>query len=809
MDTQAPALNFPIGNLNGPSELDVESVELIPGASSALYGPNAFNGVLLINSKNPFEYQGLSATAKLGFNHIGNNADFDGPAPLWEGSIRYAKAFNNKFAFKVNLSYMRAKDWHGTYTTDREIARTPAGFGFNPGSDKLNFMGDEAAINLSIFRLSSAWNTFAGTSTTYYNNIFEPGLTARDYAAAGDLPSHIVSVSPYAESDLIDYGAENLKASAGIFYRINDKLELSGLFSGGYGTSIYTGAQRYSLSNFGINQYRIQLRGDNFYLRGYATMENSGDSYITEFLAKRVNDIAVGQANPLFSDVSGYLATYGALYLRYLYDQGLMPGEFQTLSDAQKLAIQQDAHIYARNIVDNGGLIESTQYRPMHLSPGSPEFIAAKEEAMTGTVPEGPRFNDKTNLYHGEFQYDFKNQISFIELQAGGSFRLYDLNSNGTIFDDKDESVIITEFGGYVQAGKWLAGRRIKLSGSARYDKNVNFKGRINPRISAVVKASDSHVFRLSYQTGFRLPTTQGQHIDLNVISYRLIGGLPRYADKYDIVRTSSTGQPLSFEGFSVEAFRNEVFNNGAVITPQAIARLVPYSSFDPVKPERINSAEIGYRGVINNNFMIDMAYYYNIYNDFETQVRIVAASELPDGSPNYATILNGTAFAIDNGIITGNTCQIYTNVSSQVTAQGAVAGLTYKFPGGFSLDGNYNWNVLQNVPDGFLSMYNTPEHKFNIGISNYSLTDNFGFNITWRWQDEFLWESAFTIPANGFVPEYNTIDAQASYKLRSLKSVLRIGASNLINKKYIQSLGGPNIGGLYYLSLTFDEFMK
>jgi hypothetical protein len=32
MDTQAPALNFPIGNLNGPSELDVESVEMLPGA---------------------------------------------------------------------------------------------------------------------------------------------------------------------------------------------------------------------------------------------------------------------------------------------------------------------------------------------------------------------------------------------------------------------------------------------------------------------------------------------------------------------------------------------------------------------------------------------------------------------------------------------------------------------------------------------------------------------------------------------------------------------------------------------------------
>src|SRR6056297_2019198 len=101
MDTQAPALNFPIGNLNGPSQLDVESVEFIPGASSALYGPNAFNGILLINSKSPFEYQGLSAFYKQGVNHLGGRAgEPASPQPMFEGSIRYAQAFNNKWAFK-------------------------------------------------------------------------------------------------------------------------------------------------------------------------------------------------------------------------------------------------------------------------------------------------------------------------------------------------------------------------------------------------------------------------------------------------------------------------------------------------------------------------------------------------------------------------------------------------------------------------------------------------------------------------------------------------------------------------------------
>jgi outer membrane receptor protein involved in Fe transport len=34
-------LNFVLGNLIGVSEIDVQSVELLPGASSALYGANA------------------------------------------------------------------------------------------------------------------------------------------------------------------------------------------------------------------------------------------------------------------------------------------------------------------------------------------------------------------------------------------------------------------------------------------------------------------------------------------------------------------------------------------------------------------------------------------------------------------------------------------------------------------------------------------------------------------------------------------------------------------------------------------------
>ncbi len=825
MDTQAPALNFPIGNLNGPSELDVESVELIPGAASALYGPNAFNGVLLVNSKSPFDYQGLSAFAKAGVNHIGSQADAD-PSPVWEGALRYAKAFNNKFAFKLNIAYMKALDWHGTDDTDREIARTPTGFSFNPGADRLHSMGDEAAINLGFLNFA-AQNAYAAAGGTIpdnasfqslraaFNGILGPsagaqGFSVTDYLPA--IPAHTVSRTPYREVELIDYNAKNLKMNAGLYYRINDKLELSYLFNSGSGTSIYTGAQRYSLKNFGIDQHRLQLRGDNFFLRAYTTIEDSGDSYITEFLG-----ITINQA---WESNNGYFAKYTANYLKYFADNNLTPTQASQASIAQ----QEAAHIFARNQVDI----------PRYV-PGSPSFENEKNKQINGgTIPVGPRFNDRSSLYHAEGQYDFKNEVKFMELQMGGSYRQFQLNSKGTIFDDAAGPISISEYGGYVMAGKWLGDRKVKLSGSGRYDKNQNFKGRFNPRLSALIKLNENNNLRFSYQTGFRVPTTQGQHIDLNIISARLMGGLPRYAEKYNIQRTSSTNTNLAFDGFSVERYSKRVYDAGAkstdIFNPTNISELKPFT-WTPVKPETVQNFEVGYKGIIDNRLLIDFAYYYNIYNDFITQVRVRTADEFTsnpalngvpgytynpnpalNGTPNYSSLLNGSAFALTpEGRVSGNTGQIYTNYDGTITSQGAVLGLTYSLPKGYTVGGNYNWNVLQDTPpsDEFLAEFNTPEHKVNLNFGNRKLTEKMGFNVNMRWQSDFEWQSSFTIPANGMVPSYTTVDAQVTYKLTGLKSMLKLGGSNLLNQRYIQSLGGPTIGALYYISLTFDELLR
>lgn len=801
MDTQAPALNFPIGNLNGPSVLDVESVELIPGASSALYGPNAFNGILLVNSKNPFEYQGLSAYMKTGVNHVGSDADQD-PALLNDFSVRYAKAFNNKFAFKVNASYSYADDWHGTSTFDRNAENNPFASigGVNPGSDRLHLHGDEAAINLAIFPFSSTFSALASSRG------FGPGLSANSYAQAGDLPNHVVSVTPWEENALADYGAENLKLNTGLYYRLNDDLELSYLYNGGFGTSIYTGAQRYSLTNFNIQQHRLQLRADNFFVRAYGTFENSGDSYITEFLALKMNDNRSG------GGVSTWLATYGVNYLEYLNNEGYAPGDLAALQQSDPgaaLLVQQAAHQYARGLNDN-------QYFPLDPVEQAAEFERIKNEELDGTIPFGPKFSDATKMYQTDAQYDFKNQVDFMELQVGGSFRIFDLRSDGTIFPDQDGGIQINEFGAYAQVGKRVTDA-LKLSGSVRFDKNENFDGQVNPRISAVYTVANDHNIRASFQTGFRNPTTQGQFIDLNTISTRLLGGLQENYDRYDLARTSSTGVPLAFTGGSVNDFRNTIFATGDVAAAAAQLETFEEGDIKPVIPEEVRSLEFGYKSLIGNKLLVDAVYYHNTYTNFITQVRIVVAEEYtsataPDpsleGTPNYLTILNGSALTLGStGSFTGNTAQIYSNLDSEVTSQGAALGLTYNLPRGYTVGGNYSWNKLQGgFTDNNLSEFNTPEHKYNLNFGNRKLTDKIGFNVTYRWQDAFRWESSFAI---GDVPSYSTIDAQVSYKLEELKSIIKLGGSNIGGDSYIQSLGGPNIGSIYYVSITFDELMN
>jgi len=151
IDNMAPGMNLSVGNVAGLSELDVSSVEFLPGPSSVEYGANALNGILLMKSKDPFIHQGLSMYLKPGVSDVEAGSDYPFQflgKPLVDVGLRYAKAVNDRFAFKINASIMKGEDWYANDTSN--IRPGNIHWEYDPGHDALNKYGDEITQEMPI-----------------------------------------------------------------------------------------------------------------------------------------------------------------------------------------------------------------------------------------------------------------------------------------------------------------------------------------------------------------------------------------------------------------------------------------------------------------------------------------------------------------------------------------------------------------------------------------------------------------------------------------------------------------------------------
>jgi outer membrane receptor protein involved in Fe transport len=732
MDNQAPGLNFAVGNIVGLNELDVDNVELLPGASSALYGSGGMTGTILMTSKDPYKYQGFSAIIKQGVNHISDASM--GAAPYYDWLARYAQSFN-KFAFRISAEYIQAKDWTATnYSNYSPYQGTPiAGNRTIPDYNGVNVYGDE----------SSFFTVYAGllSAAAKYEQ-------AGDYATAAQLRG-VASLTPknsgvtrtgYDENTLTNYKAYNLKVSAGLFYKISDNTTLS--LTGNFGSTntIYTGTDRFSLQDTKIGQYKAEVTGKNFYARAYTTQENAGNSYDMVATATLINESYSPTASVW---APTYIGTYAQAF-------GAALGIGQT--PAQAYATASTA---ARANADKDRFL-----------PGSAAFNNSLDSLKKLAIPAGGKFNDQTNLYVVEGMYNFSDLIKWADISVGASTREYVLNSHGTIFADTAGVININETGAFAQVQKGFLNNLLKITLAGRYDKNSNFKGRFTPRITAVYQIAKDNYIRASYQTAYRFPSTQNQYINLQTGSARLIGGLPQFISFYDL--TKDTYDTASLGNYA---------RTGVPPTQY---------QFKEFKPETVASWELGYKGIIANKLFIDVYGFYAQYTNF-IGLTVLIKNPLTQGQSAL------------------NTFGIYTNSSNKVNTVGAGLGLQYTLPKGFFVGGNVAYNDLSNADANVLTQFNTPKIKYNISVGNYTIRKVFGFNITYRWQDSYVYESSFI---SGTTPSFGALDAQISMKLPKMQnSMIKIGATNLLNKYYSDAIGNSQVGGLYYVSLGYNIF--
>lgn len=765
MDNSSPLLNFVLGNLIGVSEIDVQSVELLPGASSALYGANAFNGILFMNSKSPFIYQGVSAYFKYGMT----SQEAAGTNNYYDFGVRFSHAFNKYFAAKANFTYMEATDWYATNYNDKTISGIDRK---NINYDGINVYGDEVSTNIKGVGQSLA------------------ALGLIPAAAVNLLPNTNVSRTGYNETDLTNNKAGNTKIDFSLHGRPfgDERLEIIWQSKFGTGNAVYQGANRYYLNDFFMQQHKIEVKGKNFFVRGYTTSEDGGHSYDMVFTGINVNR--------KWKDDKTWFGQYAGAYVQSTL-AGMTP---------------ENAHAAARATADTGRFLPGT----MAFKNAFTQVIA-DESVLTGS-----KLVDNSRIYHSDANYNFKDIIKFAEIQVGGSFRLYELNSHGRIYTDADGPINYNEYGAYTQLAKKFMEERLKFTGSIRYDKSKNFDGNFSPRLSLVYSAGErkNHNFRGSFQTGFRNPSTQDQYIGFNVGNAVLLGSAPDNLARYRETLPVSTAAGQAFAGGAtvvmngLNAYGNSytassvnAFSALAGTNPVGGAALLKKTNVNYVKPEEVKAFEIGYRSFVKD-VSIDLNAYYNVYNNFIGNLNVVApyygtAQDAPNPAAGPTNPGAQTLHALQNGNY--RAYQLYTNTDVEIKSFGFGAGLSKKIIADFELGVNYNYAQFdfdKAKDPSFEAGFNTPKHRVKVSLGNEKLFQNFGFNISGRWNSEYTWESSF---ADGIIESATVIDAQINYGIPKLKSVFKLGASNIGGKEYAQVIGAGLIGQQYFASWTIN----
>ncbi len=780
MDNRSPGLGFGFGNAAGISDLDVQSIELLPGASSALYGPDALQGLMLTKSKNPFQTQGLSAQVRVGVNNVGND-DFGAPTPYTDIAIRYAKALTSKLAFKVNLQRLDGTDFVANDYNDRSTrARSAAGAGVSfwktdPTRKDIATEVGYAPISFPDINLQyDGVNIYGDDINNGSGNIYP--ATHPNAALAGKM----VTRTGYKELDLLNNNGKvfSNRANASLHYKLTDKIEASlGYYYGG-GNFIRTAGFREYFPDYKRHQFKLEVSADNFFIRGYRTQQNA-EGYNLGLIAQRINNA--------WKPLGTWSADFATAY------------KGNNIEEARRAA---NVGRYEPGSADFDrvlGLFANTWTTDTIVGPG---FKGLK----------GARFRDNSAMTHAEGMYNFKNQISFLEIIAGASYRLYNLESGGTSFprktvDGKPEEYSIAEYGAYTQLSKEIAfgtDMSFKPTVAIRYDKNQYFKGGLTPRLSGALNLKE-HNIRASWQSAFRNPSPSQLLLIPPAGAGGEVGGSTLAAEAANLYKN-----PVYLEADVTD------WTKGTITQEQLKAKAYNPDNFST---EKIQTWEVGYKTLIGNRLFVDAFYYQSRYNDF------IAAQNM------YQSTTDSFKIGDVKNAATRRSLQVNFNNFNEIFVNGFGIGLEFAIGKGYTVSGNYANQIgtitlkdaqgntrkdkagvdivkrkMSNpeVSELGRNFFISPENRFNIGFGNSRVTKHLGFQLNYRWTDK-MWVEQGTTAGDVWLPSWTSLDAQVSYRVTKMMSTVKVGATNLMNKYYSQGYGLAQIGGMYYIAITYD----
>ncbi|MCU0348790.1 MAG: TonB-dependent receptor, partial [Saprospiraceae bacterium] len=730
VDNQSPHIGAPMASALMPSDLDLLSVEVVAGVATALYGMNATNGLANFQTKNPFYSEGIGIRQQVAAYQFGSPHGADAEL-MSETSLRFAKAFSDKWAIKLNASYARGQDWVADDRTDL----FPNGNGSagltgadNPAFDEVNGYGNESSNRKTL------------------------SLGGKNY---------VVARTGYREREVVDYQMQFLKGEAGIYFRPSANSEWSYTFRASNFDNVYQRSNRFRIKDYRLTQQVLQFKNPIFQARAYLTSENTGKSYNLRSMAENLDR----HYKPDTDWYADYTTAFNAATVN---------GE--TVADA---------HRTARLAADEG--------RPQT---GTDVFNALLDTlGDINNWDEGAALRVKAHLAHAEGMVSLGKLLGLkdADWQVGADYRDYIIVPDGNYFinpEEGDDNLNFYKAGAFTQIVRSFLNNKLRLSATLRVDKCRYFDPVWNPRLTAVYSLSADHNLRFSYQNGYRFPSIFEGYSNINSGGVKRVGGLRIMSEGI----FENTWLKSSIDKF--QAAVNTDVNTNGLTQADAIQKnkdMLKKNDYTYLKPEFMRSYELGYRGLfLKKRLFIDIDGYYNFYRNFMAQVE----GSIPntDLQPDIPTALfsRSTQFRY----------RLWTNSKTEVKNYGGSVEARYAIGENWVASANFTYATLQRTDrnDGLEDGFNTPEFAGNLGLNARNIAGHWGFGLTSRWQSSFLWQSFLV---NGTVPAYHTLDGFVSYTFAQPKLTLKLGGTNLLNNYYTSMLGGPDMGGFYYGTVT------
>jgi outer membrane receptor protein involved in Fe transport len=334
---------------------------------------------------------------------------------------------------------------------------------------------------------------------------------------------------------------------------------------------------------------------------------------------------------------------------------------------------------------------------------------------------------------------------------------------------------------------------KLNAVASARWDDSTLHDARVSPRGALVYTLAPFQTLRVTYGQAFQASNLTGYYLRFPVAP-------PVDLSALEAALTPVTGGvALGLKDVPILALGNE-----------------------HLRVERIDSAEVGYQGVIRGKLLLSASVYRNRLNDFISNALPQVGTTLGRLNPSYgpytppsslspqaAAVVTSTlrsvlpSFLFDAMSNDANGAPVFALLSfsnfGSATTAGVELGATYLLPRGWRAQGSYTGfhSSVNDISENPL-LANTPGHQFALGAS-YDRNGIIGA-AHFRWVSAFDWLAGTYA---GPVPSYGVLDLNGGY---AVTPRVTIGAdvANALDNDHYEAFGGDLLGRRALAHVTY-----